>query len=195
MGAQKYLTKTWLGREKGDLQHYLRQLAIRWRREPTVHRIEHPTRLDRARSLGYKAKQGYVVVRVRIRKGGARKPRPRAGRRQKALGVTRFTRAASLRTSPKRKPERDIQTFEYSTHTTYGKTECTIGTKPSCGTHITPYPRKPETGLSPPQASQCPIDPHQLFWAIQNSQMKIVKARRTSIPLLTYWFLQVRILQ
>jgi len=97
MGAQKYLTQTWLGREKGDLQRYLRQLAVTWRREPTVHRIEHPTRLDRARSLGYKAKQGYVVVRVRIRKGGARKPRPRAGRRQKALGVTRFTRAASLK--------------------------------------------------------------------------------------------------
>ncbi len=37
------------------------------------------------------------MVRVRIRKGGARKPRPRAGRRQKALGVTRFTRAASLK--------------------------------------------------------------------------------------------------
>ncbi|MDD3421409.1 MAG: 50S ribosomal protein L15e, partial [Methanocellales archaeon] len=28
-----------------------------WRREPTIQRIEHPTRLDRARELGYKAKQ------------------------------------------------------------------------------------------------------------------------------------------
>jgi large subunit ribosomal protein L15e len=47
--------------------------------------------------LGYKAKQGYVVVRVRIRKGGARKPRPRSGRRQKALGVNKYTRATSLK--------------------------------------------------------------------------------------------------
>jgi len=29
-----------------------------WRREPTVTRVEHPTRLDRARALGYRAKQG-----------------------------------------------------------------------------------------------------------------------------------------
>ena len=97
MGSHKYLTQTWYGREKNDLETYMRQLAIRWRREPTVHRIEHPTRLDRARSLGFKAKQGYVVVRVRIRKGGARKPRPRSGRRQRAMGVNKFTRAMSLK--------------------------------------------------------------------------------------------------
>jgi large subunit ribosomal protein L15e len=97
MGMYKYVAQTWNRREKTDLEQYLRQLAIKWRREPTVHRVEHPTRLERARALGYKAKQGYVVVRVRIRKGGARKPRPRAGRRQKALGVTRYTRAMSLK--------------------------------------------------------------------------------------------------
>ena len=97
MGAHKYLVQTWLKKEKNDLERDIRQRAIVWRREPTVHRVEHPTRLDRARSLGYKAKQGYVVVRVRIRKGGARKIRPRAGRRQRALGVTKFTRAMSLK--------------------------------------------------------------------------------------------------
>ncbi len=97
MGVYKYAVQTWNQREKNDLQQHMRHIAIRWRREPTVHRIEHPTRIDRARALGYKAKQGYVVVRVRIRKGGARKPRPRAGRRQKALGVTRYTRAMSLK--------------------------------------------------------------------------------------------------
>jgi large subunit ribosomal protein L15e len=86
MGAYKYISENWNRKEK-----------TKWRREPTVHRVEHPTRLDRARALGYKAKQGYVVVRVRIRKGGARKPRPRAGRRQRALGVTKFTRAINLK--------------------------------------------------------------------------------------------------
>ena len=97
MGSHKYLIQTWFGREKNDLERYMRQLAIRWRREPTVHRIEHPTRLDRARALGFKAKQGYVVVRIRVRKGGARKPRPRSGRRQRAMGVNKFTRAMSLK--------------------------------------------------------------------------------------------------
>ena len=97
MGSHKYVAQTWFGREKNGLERDLRQHAIAWRREPTVHRVEHPTRPDRARSLGYKAKQGYVVVRVRIRKGGARKIRPRAGRRQRALGVTKYTRAMSLK--------------------------------------------------------------------------------------------------
>lgn len=97
MGVYKYLTQAWNNREKGDLERHFRSLSIKWRREPTVHRVEHPTRLDRARALGYRSKQGYVVVRVRIRKGGSRKPRPRAGRRQKALGVTRYTRSMSLK--------------------------------------------------------------------------------------------------
>ncbi len=97
MGMYKYLNDAWNNREKTDLEPYFRDVAIRWRREPAVHRIERPTRLDRARALGYRSKQGYVVVRVRIRKGGARKPRPRSGRRQKALGVKRFTRALSLK--------------------------------------------------------------------------------------------------
>ncbi len=97
MGTYKYLTQAWNEREKNDLQQYLRTVAIKWRREPTVQRVELPTRPQRARALGYKAKQGYVVVRVRIRKGGARKPRPRAGRRPKALGVTRYTRSLGLK--------------------------------------------------------------------------------------------------
>jgi len=33
-----------------------------------------PTRPDKARRLGYKAKQGYVVYRVRVRRGGRKRP-------------------------------------------------------------------------------------------------------------------------
>src|SRR3989338_8075455 len=47
----------------------------KWRKENVIERIENPTRLDRARSLGYKAKQGYVLARVRIRKGGRKRPK------------------------------------------------------------------------------------------------------------------------
>lgn len=97
MGAYKYRLETWKQRQKDGLEQHLRQVAIGWRRAPAVQRVEHPTRLERARALGYRAKHGFVVVRVRIRKGGSRKPRPRSGRRQKALGVTRYTRAMSLK--------------------------------------------------------------------------------------------------
>jgi large subunit ribosomal protein L15e len=47
--------------------------------------------------VGYRKKQGFVVARVRVRKGGARKKRPSSGRRPRALGVTKFTRAKSLK--------------------------------------------------------------------------------------------------
>jgi large subunit ribosomal protein L15e len=64
--------------------------AIELRREPTMSRIERPSRLDRARMLGYKAKQGVVVVRVRVNAGGMRRQRPTSGRRPKHLGVLRM---------------------------------------------------------------------------------------------------------
>jgi len=64
---------------------------INWRREPTVTRIDRPTRLDRARRLGYKAKQGYVVARVKTRRGSLNRIRPVAGRRPTKIGVNRIT--------------------------------------------------------------------------------------------------------
>ena len=68
----------------------------RWRDEGAIERIDRPTRLDRARSLGYKANQGIVVCRVSVRKGGARKSRFRAGRRSKRQGVNRITRRKNI---------------------------------------------------------------------------------------------------
>lgn len=93
----RYLQLAW--RRPGDsyVKELMRRRVIRWRRQPTIVRIEKPTRLDRAHRLGYKAKKGFVVVRVRIRRGGRRKPRPRMGRRQKRMGVSKFTPAKSLR--------------------------------------------------------------------------------------------------
>ncbi|HLM70942.1 MAG TPA: 50S ribosomal protein L15e, partial [Thermoplasmata archaeon] len=55
-----------LGEEGAALRH---ERLLTWRRENTVTRIEHPTRLDRARAVGYKAKGGFVIVRVRVRRG------------------------------------------------------------------------------------------------------------------------------
>ncbi len=70
---------------------------IEWRRNPTIMRLERPTRLDRARMLGYKAKQGFVVVRVKVGRGGMRKSRPRAGRRPKHLGVVKIKGAVNIK--------------------------------------------------------------------------------------------------
>jgi large subunit ribosomal protein L15e len=97
MGAYKYISRGWKNRKNSSVDQYLRQAAIAWRRDHVIKRLQFPTRPDRARSLGYRRKQGFVVARVRVRKGGSRKKRPSSGRRPKAFGVTKFTRAKSLK--------------------------------------------------------------------------------------------------
>ncbi len=58
-----------------------RDRLIRWRTEPATIRIAFPTRLDRARALGYKAKQGVIVVRQRVDRGGRQRPQIRKVRK------------------------------------------------------------------------------------------------------------------
>jgi large subunit ribosomal protein L15e len=75
----------------------LRERAIKWRKENAVTRIEKPSRIQKARRLGYKAKQGIIVVRMRVGTGGMRRKRPRSGRRPKHLGVTRIKADVSMK--------------------------------------------------------------------------------------------------
>ncbi len=93
----KHLREAWKNPKKSYVEDLMRERAILWRRQPSIVRIGKPTRLDRARRLGYKAKKGFVLVRVKVRRGGRRKPRPILGRRQKRMGVTKFTPAKSLK--------------------------------------------------------------------------------------------------
>ncbi|MDI6642933.1 MAG: 50S ribosomal protein L15e [Candidatus Hodarchaeaceae archaeon] len=74
----------------------MRSRMREWRREPVIVRVEHPTKLARARALGYKAKQGIIVVRTRVRKGGRRKVRPTRGRRPKRMGVSKIVPKKSI---------------------------------------------------------------------------------------------------
>ncbi len=95
--AYKYIAEEWAKPEDSFVEELMRQRLVQWRKQPTVTRVEHPTRLDKARKLGYKAKQGFVVVRTRVRRGGLRKIRPKAGRRPKRMGVAKFKPAKSIR--------------------------------------------------------------------------------------------------
>jgi large subunit ribosomal protein L15e len=94
--AYKYITKAWKKPDASFVKDLMWQRAIEWRKQPAVVKIERPTRLDRARKLGYKAKQGFIVARIRVRRSGFRKVRPEAGRRPKRLGVTKFKLAKSM---------------------------------------------------------------------------------------------------
>jgi large subunit ribosomal protein L15e len=93
----RHLREAWKKPSDSYIEDVMRQRVVVWRRQPAIVRIEKPTRLDRARRLGYKAKKGFVMVRVRIRRGGRRKPRPVLGRRQKRMGVNKYTPAKSIK--------------------------------------------------------------------------------------------------
>lgn len=60
-----------------------RKKMIDWRASDRITRIEKPSRLDKARALGYKAKTGFIVLRVTVPRGGHYRPRPRSRRRGK----------------------------------------------------------------------------------------------------------------
>jgi large subunit ribosomal protein L15e len=95
--AYRYMARSFqqtLGDEGSERRH---ERLLTWRREHTVTRLERPTRLDRARAIGFRAKGGFVVVRVRVRRGGQRKRAIIAGRRPKHKGINKMTLAKSLR--------------------------------------------------------------------------------------------------
>merc|ERR1711937_1038151 len=74
MGAYKYLRELW-NRKQSDVMRFVQRVrAWELRQAPTVNRATKPTRPDKARRLGYKAKQGFCVYRVRVRRGGRKRP-------------------------------------------------------------------------------------------------------------------------
>ena len=94
--------KVWLRLWKENSPE-LRSRVILWRKQDAVTRIEKPSRILRARRLGYKAKQGIIVVRMRVGTGGMRRQRPRGGRRPKHLGVTRIKADDSMKVVSERR--------------------------------------------------------------------------------------------
>jgi large subunit ribosomal protein L15e len=108
----RHLREAWKRPGDSYVGEVMKSRVILWRRQPSIVRVEKPTRLDRARGLGYKAKKGFVVVRARVRRGGRRKPRPVLGRRQKRMGVTKFTPAKSKRLMAEERTARKYPNLE-----------------------------------------------------------------------------------
>ena len=79
MGYLKYLKKIWRKPDE-EAKQLRKKRLIAYRREPVTLGVEKPTRPDRARALGYKAKQGFVIVRQRVLRGGHKRPGDQKGR-------------------------------------------------------------------------------------------------------------------
>jgi len=82
MGYYKYMREA----QKRGNKELLKSRLITWRKENVITRIDRPTKIARARSLGYKAKQGFIMVRVSIKKGMRKRPKPGMGRKPSKFG-------------------------------------------------------------------------------------------------------------
>jgi len=83
-----------------------------WRREPVNCKIERPTRLDAARRLGYKAKQGVVLVRTRVRRGGLRKGKVHMKRKPSKAGISKITMAKNTQRIAEERVNRHFPNLE-----------------------------------------------------------------------------------
>lgn len=99
MGAYKYLEELWRKKQSDLLRFLLRVRCWQYRQLAGVHRAPHPTRPDKARRLGYKAKQGYVIYRVRVRRGGRKRKVPKGHQMGKPtnIGINQLKFQRSLR--------------------------------------------------------------------------------------------------
>ena len=99
MGAYKYLEELFKKKQSDLLRFMLRVRCWQFRQLNAIHRASRPTRPDKARRLGYKAKQGYVIYRVRVRRGGRKRPVPKGATYGKPTnqGVNQLKFQRSLR--------------------------------------------------------------------------------------------------
>lgn len=127
MGAYRYMQELWRKKQSDVMRFLLRVRCWQYRQLSNLHRAPRPTRPDKARRLGYKAKQGerwapempvparegpscwycvfvhtgYVVYRVRVRRGGRKRPVPKGATYGKPVhhGVNQIKFARSLQST------------------------------------------------------------------------------------------------
>jgi len=119
MGAAKYIRQTIQNEWKGvadnnyDYALLMRQRGIEYRKEElAVVKVDHPTNLPSARSVGYRAKQGIFVVRVRVRKGTGTHHRPQNKRRPKRQGQAKLSRRLSTQAMAEEKASKHFENAE-----------------------------------------------------------------------------------
>ncbi|OWJ99134.1 hypothetical protein Celaphus_00010170 [Cervus elaphus hippelaphus] len=98
MGAYKYIQELWRKKQSDVMRFLLQVRCWQYRQLSALHRAPRPTRPDKARRLGYRAKQGYVIYRVRVRRGGRKHPVPKGATYGKPVhhGVNQLKFARSL---------------------------------------------------------------------------------------------------
>ncbi|XP_062049360.1 large ribosomal subunit protein eL15-like [Lepus europaeus] len=98
MGTYKYIQELWRKKQSDVMCFLLRVRCWQYRQLSARHMAPRPTRPDKAHRLGYKAKQGYVIYRIRVRRGGHKRPVPKGATYGKPVhhGVNQLKFARSL---------------------------------------------------------------------------------------------------
>lgn len=98
MGAYKYIQELWRKKQSDVMRFLLRVRCWQYRQLSALHRAPRPTRPDKARRLGYKAKQGSSnssnVVKLKAAKTAAKEMWPVA---QSLLNI--YLNICSLKTN------------------------------------------------------------------------------------------------
>ncbi|VEL16813.1 unnamed protein product [Protopolystoma xenopodis] len=77
MGAYKFMQELYRHKQSDVMRYILRLRNWEFRQSNKIVRVSRPTRPDKARRLGYKAKQGFVIYRARVRRGNRKRPVPK----------------------------------------------------------------------------------------------------------------------
>lgn len=85
-GVYHYIRQIW----RNPSRELLHERMIQWRAGESVVKVEKPLRLDKAHALGYKAKKGFVILRVRVKRGGRQRPRHTHGRKSRKQYVKKI---------------------------------------------------------------------------------------------------------
>ncbi len=111
MGAYKYLEELWRKKQSDAMNFIFRVRTWEYRQLPVIHRANKPSRPDKARRLGYKAKDGYVVYRVRVRRGGRKRPVPKGvvSGKPSSVGINQLKPTRNLRAKAEERAGRALQ--------------------------------------------------------------------------------------
>ncbi len=119
MGAYKQITQTfqkeWKGLKDKDYNYdrALKDRALDYRNDDrAIVKLEKPTNIPTARTVGYKAKQGIFVARVRVRKGHGVFKRPKNKRKPRNMGLNKITRMKSIRSMAEERASKHFENAE-----------------------------------------------------------------------------------
>jgi large subunit ribosomal protein L15e len=107
-GLSHYLREAW----KKPSKEMLKERMVEWRASDAIVRVEKPLRLDRARALGYKAKRGIIVLRVRVSRGGRKRERKHVKGRKTRKQTNRKTLKMSYQWVAEMRAARKYPTLE-----------------------------------------------------------------------------------